>query len=69
MTELILTERKKPNQPRHYNKLPRLDMAKIKQQHAKVLNVDTIQDVPCFCCEIKPCEPETCQKLTEWCQK
>lgn len=36
----------------------------------KLLDVDSIVDVPCFCCKAQDsCEPEYCEKLTEWLMK
>jgi hypothetical protein len=52
--------------------LPFLDSTSLlKHFNRKPLNVDSVYDVPCFCCpfneRIGSCDPSTCEKFDKWC--
>ena len=65
---------KKVFQLEHYEKKQKKkpkQIKKIKKEKPKLiikkpLNIDSIVDVPCFCCFKNPCNPITCERLTEW---
>lgn len=64
---------KRKNQKKKAKKKPKnpqieiIPIPRLRFLFKKVLNVDVLLETPCFMCEAQnDCEPQYCQKLTEW---